>query len=75
MTVSLAGPFAGAIHDQNMFDQSGILANLHECLDFPEMEETYAIYGDPAYREDRCIVKPFRTGSDCMIQFDKLHIY
>lgn len=45
-----------------MFDTSDILDDLHECLDFEELDEIYAIYGDPAYREDQCVIKPFRTG-------------
>ena len=65
--ISLAGPFAGAIHDQNVFDTSEVIVDLHQCLDFSHIEERiYAIYGDPAYKEDRCLIKPFRTGNSLL---------
>ncbi|CAO3692303.1 unnamed protein product [Rhizopus stolonifer] len=58
------GSIRWAIHDQNMFDSSEVLSELHKCLDFHEIEEkTYTIYGDSVYREDRYLIKQFRTGN------------
>ncbi|KAG1440863.1 hypothetical protein G6F56_011741 [Rhizopus delemar] len=49
ITVSLCGPFAGAIHDQRTLDSSDILEEMKEQLDCSEAEDPfYAIYDDPA---------------------------
>lgn len=62
ITVSLCGPFAGAIHDQNMLDSSDILNEMKEQLDCRETDgKIYALYGDPAYRESSLIIRPLLT--------------
>lgn len=64
ITVSLCGPFAGAIHDQRMLDSSDILEEMKEQLDCTEADGPfYAIYGDPAYRETEGIIRPLGNSS------------
>ncbi|KAG2193789.1 hypothetical protein INT47_009931 [Mucor saturninus] len=71
ITVSLSGPFAGAMHDQAVMVSSGIMDDLRKCLDPRETGgELYAIYGDPAYVESDILIKPFRTGAQ-MHRLDK----
>lgn len=61
ITVSLAGPFVGAMHDQRMLDTSEILSCLENDLDCRSIGgKLYALYGDPAYRESSVIIKPIR---------------
>ena len=63
ITVSLCGPFAGAIHDMNMLDSSDIISELDEILDCEDIgDKFYALYGDPAYRPSSCLIRPFLTG-------------
>ncbi|KAG2200946.1 hypothetical protein INT47_003181 [Mucor saturninus] len=63
ITVSLCGPFAGAIHDMNMLDSSDIVSELDEILNCEDIgDKFYALYGDPAYRPSFCLIRPFLTG-------------
>lgn len=62
MTVSLCGPFAGSIHDQNMLDSSSILEEMEQQLDCTGIGGVYyALYGDPAYRETQRMIRPIRA--------------
>ncbi|KAG2198818.1 hypothetical protein INT47_000734 [Mucor saturninus] len=71
ITVSLSGPFAGAMHDQAVMVSSGIMDDLRKCLDPCETGgELHAIYGGPAYVESDILIKPFRTGAQ-MHRLDK----
>lgn len=63
ITVSLCGPFAGAIHDMNMLDSSDIVLEFEELLNCEDIgEKFYALYGDPAYRQSPCVIRPFPSG-------------
>lgn len=63
--VSLCGPFAGAIHDQNMWDSGNIIDEMEEQLNCDEMDgRIYALYGNPANRDEGlCIITPFENAT------------
>lgn len=73
ITFSLCGPFAGAIHDQNVFDTSNVVEDLQSCLDYRHVgRPLYTIYGDPAYRASDIVRKPIRVGKD--VNYESNHL-
>ncbi|OBZ80851.1 hypothetical protein A0J61_11100 [Choanephora cucurbitarum] len=64
ITSSLLGSYPGAMHDQRMLKESGLLDKLEEHFDQrPSGGKLYALYGDAAYGRHECFVKPITNRS------------
>ena len=68
----LYGPFEGHQNDNFLLTESGLLEHLAHfahpedlAADVPYKEQTYQIFGDPAYGVGPHIISPFAGRGDC----------